>query len=159
MFDGNQGGCTPRVHHSSAPLSLAPCSHLSRLRNQVSLFSEVRRFPALKGSSSFMHLSLSDMLGFFYSFLSWSLFITSLNRSRYSQSEKASLDPSASSSYHPISQLPLPAKFLEFMPSKFCCVFLHLPFLNPLNLAFDSLPLKTFLKGLLGCGWWLWPFC
>ena len=69
--------------------------------------------------------------GFFYSFLSWSLFITSLNRSRYSQSEKAYLDPSASSSCHPISQLPFPAKFLEFMPSKFCCVFLHLPSSTP----------------------------
>ena len=68
MFDGNQGGCIPEVHNSSAPLSLAPCSHLSRLRNQVSLFSEVRHFPAPKGPSSFMHLSLSDMLGVFLFF-------------------------------------------------------------------------------------------
>lgn len=132
MFDRNDGGCTPEAHHSSAPLPQAPCSHLSRLRNQVSLFSEVRHFLAPKGASSFMCLSLSDMLVFFsFLFFSWSLFITSLNRSRYSQSEKAFLDPSASSSYHPISQLPFPAKFPEFAPSKFCCVFLHLPSLTP----------------------------
>lgn len=84
-------------------------------------------------------------------------FITPLNRSRYSQLEKASLDPFASSSYHLISPLAFPAKILEFMKNRFYFCFFIYPFsLTPWNLAFDLLLLKTFMKCLLWAFQWHW---